>query len=94
MDNLLTIAVTNPFDVVRQDDLRIATGCELRVALALEPQIRAAQEKLYRSGESDLADLLEEQDDHDITVKEQKDEEVTDLGARRPTARTPRSSSS
>ena len=82
MDGLLTVAVANPFDVVRQDDLRLSTGCELRVALALEPQIRAAQEKLYRSGESDLADLLEEQDEHDITVKEQSlEEEVTDLAA-------------
>lgn len=81
MGTLLTIAVSNPFDVVKQDDLRIATGCELRVCLALEPQVQRAMDRLYKKEEQDLNQLLDDQDDHDITVKEQKDEEVTDLGA-------------
>ena len=81
LGNLLTIAVTNPFDVVRQDDLRIATGCELRVCLALESQVQRATDRLYRRQEQDFNQLLEDQTDHDITVKEQKDDEVTDLGA-------------
>ena len=68
--------------MVRLDDLRLATGCELRLCLALEPQLKRATDKLYHSGESNLADLLEEQDEHDITVKEApKDDEVTDLAA-------------
>ena len=45
------------------------------------PRSRAALEKIYRRGETDLQDLLEESDDGDLTVKEQLEEEVTDLGA-------------
>jgi type IV pilus assembly protein PilB len=78
---ILTVAVANPFDVVRHDDLRLKTGCDLRLVLALEPQVGAALEKLYRRGEADLQELLEENDDGDLTVKEQLEEEVTDLGA-------------
>ena len=78
---VLTVAVANPFDVVRHDDLRLKTGCDLRLVLALEPQITAALEKLYRRGEADLQDLLDENDDGDLTVKEQLEDEVTDLAA-------------
>ena len=45
---ILTIAVSNPFDVVKHDDLRLATGCDLRLALALESQIDAGAEDLLR----------------------------------------------
>ena len=80
MGNILSIAVGNPFDVVRLDDLRLSTGTELRLCLALDTQLKRATDKLYHSGEANLADLLEEQDDHDLTVKEApKDDEVTDL---------------
>jgi type IV pilus assembly protein PilB len=81
MGSVVTIAVSNPYDVQRQDDLRIATGCELRVCLALEPQLARAMARLYAREEQDLSQLLEDQDDHDITVKENKDDEVTDLAA-------------
>jgi type IV pilus assembly protein PilB len=81
MGGLMTIAVANPFDVVRHDDLRLATGCDLRLAMALEPQIHRAMEKLYRSGESDLSELLEDSAEHDITVKEVAEDEVVDLAA-------------
>jgi len=78
---VLTVAVANPFDVVRHDDLRLKTGCDLRLALVLDPQIPVALEKIYRSRETDLKELLEENEDGDLTVKEQVEEEVTDLGA-------------
>jgi type IV pilus assembly protein PilB len=81
MGNLITIAVSNPFDVVRQDDLRIATGCDLRICLALETQVKRAMERLYKPAEQDLNELLEDQDDHDITVKKAEEDEVQDLAA-------------
>ena len=81
MGGLMTIAVANPFDVVRHDDLRLATGCDLRLAMALEPQIHRAMEKLYHSGEADLSELLEDSAEHDITVKEAAEDEVVDLAA-------------
>src|SRR5262245_45534105 len=81
MGTLVTIAVANPFDVVRQDDLRIATGCEVRVCLALEAQIARAMQRIYLRDDQDLSDLLEDSEEHDLTVKENKDDEVTDLAS-------------
>ena len=34
--NILTIAVSDPFDVVKLDDIRILSQCELRLVLTLE----------------------------------------------------------
>jgi type IV pilus assembly protein PilB len=81
LGGLMTIAVANPFDVVRHDDLRLATGCDLRLALALESQIVRAMEKTYRGQETNLQDLLDGQGEHDITVREQAEDEVLDLAA-------------
>src|SRR5688572_12406639 len=40
--NILTLAVTNPFDIVKLDEIRIVTGCELRMVLTLEDHLRIA----------------------------------------------------
>ena len=50
---ILTIAVSNPFDVVKHDDLRLATGCDLRLCLALEPQIKKAVGSLYGTDDAE-----------------------------------------
>jgi type IV pilus assembly protein PilB len=78
MGNLLTVAVSNPFDVVRHDDLRLATGCELRLALALEPQIQRALQAMYTSKDADMSRVLDEIDP-DMEVKENDAEEVVDV---------------
>jgi type IV pilus assembly protein PilB len=63
MGSILTIAVSNPFDVVKQDDLRLTTGCELRLCLALDGQIRKAVSKLYGTDDAEkLSRVLEEVD--------------------------------
>jgi type IV pilus assembly protein PilB len=79
--NLLTIAVANPFDIVRHDDLRLATGCDLRLALALEPRIHETIERFYSGDGGNLADILHEVEDPAVQLKEGDDEEVVDIGA-------------
>ena len=82
--NILTIAVSNPFDVVQHDDLRLATGCDLRLALALEPKINESIEKAYGGGGAgNLADILDDSDDPEMKLKEagEMDDEVVDIGA-------------
>src|SRR5690606_7409239 len=32
--NLITVAVANPFDVLKLDDIRIITGCQLRIVVS------------------------------------------------------------
>ena len=35
--NVLTLAVSNPFDILQLDDIRIVTACEIRPVLSTEP---------------------------------------------------------
>ncbi len=81
--NLLTIAVSNPFDVVKHDDLRLATGCDLRLALALEPRILDSIHQLYEGGASNLADILDEVDDPDVMIGKapKEEDDVLELDA-------------
>ncbi len=56
--DVMTIALTNPFDVVKLDDVRIATGCDLRLVLTLDDHLKAALDRGYRSSEKQVEDLL------------------------------------
>ncbi|MDJ0975414.1 MAG: ATPase, T2SS/T4P/T4SS family [Planctomycetota bacterium] len=77
---LLTVAVSNPFDVVKHDDLRLATGCDLRLALALEPQISKAIEAFYMGGERNLSEILDEVDpEMDVLEKIEDEDEIVDI---------------
>jgi type IV pilus assembly protein PilB len=63
MGGILTIAVSNPFDVVKHDDLRLSTGCDLRLCLALESQIKKAVAGLYGTGDAEkMARVLDDAD--------------------------------
>ncbi|MCP5069779.1 MAG: Flp pilus assembly complex ATPase component [bacterium] len=77
---ILTIAVSNPFDVVKHDDLRLATGCDLRLALALETQIETAISRTYTGGEANFNEILDEVDPEMEVGKSKIDEdEVLDI---------------
>ncbi len=83
--NVLTLAVSNPYDVVKLDDIRIVTGCELRLVLALEEAVKAIIDKGYNPGEQEMQELLKGVVEPDLKVKqnlEEKDErslDITDL---------------
>ncbi len=69
--HILTIALTNPYDVVKLDDVRIVTGCELRLVLTLEDHLRAALDEGYKSSEKEVEELLGSlDDDADVELKE------------------------
>ncbi len=78
MGRILTVAVSNPFDVVKHDDLRLKTGCELRLALALEPQIQLAQQVFYERRDTTLSEILDE-DDPELQIKEGHDSDEVDI---------------
>src|SRR4051812_10790415 len=46
----LTVAVATPQDLEALDDLRFASGCEIRTVVALEDEIAAAQDRYYQAG--------------------------------------------
>ncbi|MBK8976507.1 MAG: Flp pilus assembly complex ATPase component TadA [Planctomycetes bacterium] len=80
--SLITIAVANPFDVLKLDDLRIITGCELRLAVSTEEAIERATAKAYRSAEESVNELVGGFESGDIELKESgEDDEGMDLSA-------------
>ncbi|MDJ0523464.1 MAG: ATPase, T2SS/T4P/T4SS family [Planctomycetota bacterium] len=81
--NVLTIAVSNPFDVVRHDDLRLSTGCDLRLALALEPKIEEAITRTYTGDTGNLSEILDAVDDPEMKIREghsDEEDDVVELG--------------
>jgi type IV pilus assembly protein PilB len=73
LGNILTIAVSNPYDVVKLDDIRIVTGCELRLAIALEEPLNQLIERGYSAGEAEMAQFLDNISDADVELQEQKE---------------------
>lgn len=77
--NILTLAVSNPYDVVKLDDIRIVTGCDLRLVIGLEDAVKEAISRGYNPGEQEMADLLEGIVDPDVELKEEDDEDDRNL---------------
>ena len=73
--NILTIAIANPFDVLKLDDIRIITGCQLRPVVSTLETIQARVAEGYKSDEASVGDLLESFEDEDIELKDGENEE-------------------
>ncbi len=71
--NVLTMAVANPFDIMKLDDVQIITGCDIRPVVSTEVSIRKAIEKSYNRGEAEMNQLFEDLGDADVEVKENKE---------------------
>jgi len=74
----LTLALTNPFDVVKLDDLRIVTGCELRPVLTMEEPLKLALDKGYKAGQQAVEQILESMGDGgkvDVTSSGEEEED-------------------
>jgi type IV pilus assembly protein PilB len=81
--NVLTIAVSNPNDVLKLDDIRIVTGCELRLVLSLQETLKHAIDRAYNPGEQEMAEMFEGlSGPDDLELKEQDlDGEDLDINA-------------
>lgn len=80
--NIITIAVANPFDVLKLDDIRIITGCELRPVLSTADAIEKTISVAYRSDEESVGDLLDSFDGDGVELKEAEDlDDGMDLSA-------------
>jgi type IV pilus assembly protein PilB len=81
--NVLTLAVSNPYDVVKLDDIRIITGCDLRLVLGLEDPLKKAIERAYNQDKQAMSDMMNSlQDSQDLELKEgEEEEEKLDLNA-------------
>jgi type IV pilus assembly protein PilB len=80
--NFLTIAVANPFDILKLDDVRIITGCQLRPVATTREAIEKILPNAYRSDEESVGEILESFDGGDLELKDAGDEdESLDLSA-------------
>jgi len=80
--NILTIAVANPFDVLKLDDIRIITGCQLRMVISTQEAIEQFIAVAYKADEETVGDILGSFDDSDLELKEDLgDDEGMDLSA-------------
>ena len=81
MGSTLTLAVSNPFDILQLDDIQIVTGCDIRPVLSTDLSIEKAIPEVYNKGNQLVQDLLNNIDDPDVELKENKDEveDITDV---------------
>ncbi len=68
--DVLTLAVGNPFDVLKLDDIRIITGCQLRPVVGDENAIREAIQRFYKSAETQMDEVLGGYEGDDVELKE------------------------
>ena len=82
MGDMLTIALANPFDIVKLDDLRLLTGCELRPVLTLEEHLKLALEKGYKAGQQAVEQILGSigENEADVELNNGEDDEDAEGG--------------
>lgn len=77
--NILTLAVTNPFDVVKFDSIKMLTNCELRLVIGLERSLKEAIKRFYHQDDHQIEELLDNVEGEELELKEGADEEEVDL---------------
>jgi type IV pilus assembly protein PilB len=82
--DVLTIAVSNPFDILKIDDLKIITGCDIRYVVALDFRIAERIRPFYNPEELAMEKMLEEDKDSEeveLTKHQMEDVDVAALTA-------------
>jgi type IV pilus assembly protein PilB len=74
--DIITVAVANPFDVLKLDDIRIITGCQLRPVVSTAEEIEKILPKAYQHDETTVGELLDSFDDGSVELRD--GEEVED----------------
>jgi type IV pilus assembly protein PilB len=75
LGNLLTVAVSNPFDVLKLDDVGLVTGCQLMPVVSTEETIKNCIDRFYRSNEQEMEDLLDDMADPELEITSNEPEE-------------------
>jgi len=80
--NVLTLAVGNPFDILKLDDVRTLTTCDLRPVVSTERAIKKAIQKAYNPDAAQMEKLLGDLEDESATsveLKKEAEDETIDL---------------
>jgi type IV pilus assembly protein PilB len=76
---IVTLAVGNPFDILKLDDLRTLTNCELRPIVSTERTIRAVIPKAYNPGHKEMEQFMDTMANPAVELKEDAEEEEIDV---------------
>ncbi|MEO6593606.1 MAG: ATPase, T2SS/T4P/T4SS family [Planctomycetota bacterium] len=80
--SIITVAVANPFDVLKLDDIRIITGCQLRLVVSTAEEIEKIRGKGYQRDTESVDGILGSFDDADVELRDTDvEEDSTDLSA-------------
>jgi len=69
--DILTLAVSNPFDILKIDAIQLITNCEIRPVVSSDMSIKRAIPKFYSPGEQEISALLERTGDLDMDLREE-----------------------
>ena len=76
--NILTVAVADPFDVLKLDDVALVTGCQLMPVVSTQATIMHAIDRFYRSNEQEMEELLDDMVDPELELTSGQTEEEED----------------
>lgn len=76
--NDITVAVSDPTDIIALDDVKTVTGCNVRLMLATESSLIAALRNFYEGEEEDISSIIKDEDGSDVEVV--TDTERIDIG--------------
>ena len=79
--DILTIAVSDPFDVLLFDDLKRLTRCNVRPVLSHPAAIKAASDTVYDTGSKQVDDLLGAVSDSEVEVAVEQEQENIEAAA-------------
>ena len=74
--DVLTIAVSDPYDVLLLDDLRRMTGCQVRTVLSQPEAIKKASDRVFDTSGKQVSELLDSVDDPSLRVEEDQDQDI------------------
>ncbi len=77
--NILTLAIANPFDIIKLDEIRTVTECDIRAVVSTERSIRKSITRAYNPGEEEMKGLIDNLADPEVELKESGDDEKFDL---------------
>ncbi len=79
LSNSLTLAVADPFDVVKLDDLRMKTGSELRLFVSNTYRIQLTIPASYSRNEQAMEEIFEGMADPEMELAKSEEEDDTDI---------------
>ncbi|RME76012.1 MAG: secretion system protein E, partial [Planctomycetota bacterium] len=82
LGNTLTVAIANPYDILKLDDLKISTGLDIRTVISSEKAIREAITRAYDKSAQKMEEFigaLQSEDEFDMELAGEDAEEDIDL---------------